>query len=170
MLVSAALREPSTIPIDLTGILPEVMENLNTSQIEQLTVVYGNRRMSFGELFVVGVSNPPSTGNSRLNDFKFGDTIKKLGLNLHLYLSGDCSNIHNIGASMSAGFVCCDGNAGRHAGSGMTGGVLSIWLVPHMSAAWGWIATLAFWSGACVVAALLWLTVTVDDAPTAADA
>lgn len=53
---------------------------------------------------------------------------------------------------------------------GNLGGVLSIWLVPHMSAAWGWIGTLAFWSGACVVAALLWLTVTVDDAPTAADA
>lgn len=41
-------------------------------------------------------------------------------------------------------------------------GVLSIWLVPHMAAAWGWIGTLAFWSAACVIAALLWLTVRVD--------
>jgi ACS family glucarate transporter-like MFS transporter len=47
---------------------------------------------------------------------------------------------------------------------GNLGGVLSIWLVPHMAAAWGWIGTLAFWSAACVIAALLWLTVRVDDA------
>jgi MFS transporter, ACS family, glucarate transporter len=46
---------------------------------------------------------------------------------------------------------------------GNLGGVLSIWLVPHMSAAWGWNSTLAFWSGVCVTAALLWLTVKVDD-------
>ena len=47
---------------------------------------------------------------------------------------------------------------------GNLGGVLSIWLVPHMSAAWGWNGTLAFWSAVCVLAALLWLTVPVEDA------
>jgi nitrate/nitrite transporter NarK len=46
---------------------------------------------------------------------------------------------------------------------GNLGGVLSIWLVPHMSAAWGWNGTLAFWSGVCLAAALLWLTIRVDD-------
>jgi len=45
---------------------------------------------------------------------------------------------------------------------GNLGGVLSIWLVPRMSAAWGWNGTLVFWSGVCVVAALLWLTVDID--------
>ena len=48
---------------------------------------------------------------------------------------------------------------------GNLGGVLSIWLVPRMSEARGWNGTLAFWSGACLVAALLWLTVPVDEAP-----
>ena len=42
---------------------------------------------------------------------------------------------------------------------GNLGGVLSIWLVPRMSGAWGWNGTLVFWSGVCVAAALLWLTV-----------
>lgn len=42
---------------------------------------------------------------------------------------------------------------------GNLGGVLSIWLVPRMSSAWGWNGTLIFWSGVCVVAAALWLTV-----------
>lgn len=45
---------------------------------------------------------------------------------------------------------------------GNLGGVLSIWLVPRMSEAWGWNGTLVFWSGVCVVAALLWLTVDID--------
>ena len=54
-------------------------------------------------------------------------------------------------------------NAGASAGllnlMGNLGGVLSIWLVPQMSAAWGWNGTLAFWAGVAAVAALLWLTV-----------
>ena len=45
---------------------------------------------------------------------------------------------------------------------GNLGGVLSIWLVPRMSGAWGWNGTLVFWSGVCLVAALLWLTVDVE--------
>ena len=45
---------------------------------------------------------------------------------------------------------------------GNLGGVLSIWLVPRMSDAWGWNVTLVLWSGVCVVAALLWLTVDID--------
>jgi MFS transporter, ACS family, glucarate transporter len=46
---------------------------------------------------------------------------------------------------------------------GNLGGVVSIWLVPQMSKAWGWNGTLAFWSGVCVAAAALWLTVRVED-------
>jgi MFS family permease len=48
---------------------------------------------------------------------------------------------------------------------GNLGGVLSIWLVPRMSAAWGWNGTLVFWSGVALVAALLWLTVDVEAGP-----
>ena len=61
------------------------------------------------------------------------------------------------------------GHPGAAAGAlnlmGNLGGVLSIWLVPHMSAAWGWNGTLAFWSAVCVAAALLWLTVRTEDEP-----
>ncbi len=65
------------------------------------------------------------------------------------------------------------GNPGSAAGFlnffGNLGGVLSIWLVPRMSEAWGWDGTLAFWSGVCLAAALLWLTIPVD-APQSAPA
>jgi MFS family permease len=51
---------------------------------------------------------------------------------------------------------------------GNLGGVLSIWLVPIMSAAWGWNGTIIFWSAVACSAALLWLTVRApDDAPPA---
>jgi sugar phosphate permease len=46
---------------------------------------------------------------------------------------------------------------------GNLGGVLSIWLVPRMSAVWGWNGTLSFWAAVAFVAALLWLTVRVDN-------
>jgi MFS family permease len=45
---------------------------------------------------------------------------------------------------------------------GNLGGVLSIWLVPRMSSAWGWNGTLVFWSVVSLVAAFLWLTVDVE--------
>jgi ACS family glucarate transporter-like MFS transporter len=51
---------------------------------------------------------------------------------------------------------------------GNLGGVISIWLVPHMSAAWGWNGTLAFWAGVAVTAALIWLSVQSPDAEPAA--
>ncbi len=61
---------------------------------------------------------------------------------------------NNPGAA--AGFLNLMGNLG---------GVLSIWLVPRMSAAWGWNGTLTFWAAVAFVAALLWLTVRVEDVP-----
>ncbi len=58
-------------------------------------------------------------------------------------------------------------NPGASAGilnlMGNLGGVLSIWLVPRMSVAWGWNGTLIFWSVVAFAAALLWLSVRVDD-------
>ncbi len=59
-------------------------------------------------------------------------------------------------------------NPGASAGllnlMGNLGGVLSIWLVPRMTAAWGWNGTISFWAGVAFVAAVLWLTVNSDSA------
>jgi MFS transporter, ACS family, glucarate transporter len=46
---------------------------------------------------------------------------------------------------------------------GNLGGVVSIWLVPLMTQAWGWTAVLAVWGGVAVVAAALWLAVAPGD-------
>jgi len=64
----------------------------------------------------------------------------------------------SIGAERGAGTA-----AGVLNFMGNLGGVMSIWLVPLMSSAWGWHVTLMFWSGVCVLAAGLWLTVDADE-------
>ena len=83
-----------------------------------------------------------------------------------LSLSSGCIN------GAEAPFFSCAtaisaGNPGAAAGilnlRGNLGGVLSIWLVPVMSQAWGWNGTFLFWAGVCVAAALLWLTVDVRE-------
>jgi nitrate/nitrite transporter NarK len=84
---------------------------------------------------------------------------------LSLSLSTGCLNGAEGPFFMTATAIGVE-NPGAAAGvlnlMGNLGGVLSIWLVPRMSDAWGWNGTLAFWSGACIVAALLWLTVDID--------
>jgi MFS family permease len=86
---------------------------------------------------------------------------------LALSLSTGCVNGAEGPFFMTATAVGVE-NPGAAAGvlnlMGNLGGVLSIWLVPRMSAVWGWNGTLVFWSGVCLVAAFLWLTVDVDAA------
>ena len=85
---------------------------------------------------------------------------------LALSLSSGCVNGAEAPFFMTATAIGAE-SPGAAAGvlnlMGNLGGVLSIWLVPRMSGAWGWNGTLVFWSGVCVVAALLWLTVDVGD-------
>ena len=87
---------------------------------------------------------------------------------LALSLSSGCINGAEAPFFTTATAIGAE-SAGAAAGvlnfMGNLGGVLSIWLVPRMSAAWGWNGTLLFWSGVCVTAALLWLTVASDEAP-----
>jgi len=84
---------------------------------------------------------------------------------LALSLSSGCVNGAEAPFFTTATAIGAE-NSGAAAGMlnlmGNLGGVLSIWLVPRMSDAWGWNGTLVFWSGVRVVAALLWLTVDLD--------
>jgi sugar phosphate permease len=83
-----------------------------------------------------------------------------------LSLSSACLN-----GAESPFFTSATTIGGPHAGAaagllnlmGNVGGVLSIWLAPQMSAAWGWNATLLCWAAVAFVAAILWLTVRVND-------
>jgi len=86
---------------------------------------------------------------------------------LALSLSSGCVNGAEAPFFMTATAIGAE-SPGAAAGMlnlmGNLGGVLSIWLVPRMSDAWGWNGTLVFWSAVCLLAALLWLTVDVEAA------
>ena len=77
----------------------------------------------------------------------------------------------SLNGAESPFFTTATAIGGPHAGAaagllnlmGNLGGVVSIWLAPRMSEAWGWNATLGCWAGVALVAALLWMTVRVND-------
>jgi sugar phosphate permease len=85
---------------------------------------------------------------------------------LALSLSSGCINGAEAPFFSTATAIGAERGPGTAAGvlnfMGNLGGVLSIWLVPLMASRWGWNGTLMFWSGVCVVAAALWLTVDAD--------
>jgi formylmethanofuran dehydrogenase subunit C len=93
----------SSLPIDLDGIAPELLRDKTLSEIERTPVRTGNRTVALADLF--RVSGKPGT---------------------RLELSGDMTNVHGIGAGMTAGEIHVRGDVGRWAGQEMSGGQLHI--------------------------------------------
>lgn len=109
-------REPSPIPLDVSGILPETVANLSALEVAKLPVLFGNRREELGQHFAVAEA--------------FGNSLQ---------FHGDCRNVHGLGRGMTAGELRVKFGAGRHAGAGMSGGTLlldggaSDWVGAEMS-------------------------------------
>lgn len=95
------LRDPSPIPLEVDGILPERVANLSALEVAKLPVLHGNRTEPLGEHFGVSTSS--------IADVHF---------------AGDTRNVHGIGRRMTGGFVFVESTTGRHAGAQMTGGRL----------------------------------------------
>lgn len=110
-------RPEPPVAVDLAGILPERLRDLDAESIRRLTVRVDGRSRPLGE--VCDVSGSAADG--------------------WLVCRGDCSRVHRIGAGMAVGRIEVDGNVGRHAGEGMTGGELVIggsagdWLACEMA-------------------------------------
>ncbi|MBN9118519.1 MAG: formylmethanofuran dehydrogenase subunit C [Planctomycetes bacterium] len=97
------LRAPSTIPLELDGILPERVDGLSPLEVAKLPVQHGNRSEVIGEFFDVA-PDPHELAD--------------------LHFAGDTRNVKHIGAGMTRGSVFVEGPAGMHAGAGMSGGAL----------------------------------------------
>jgi len=96
-------RVPSSIPLDVEGILPEQLKNLAARDVALLPVLHGNRREELGNFFDVQPS--------QLAD---------------LHFAGDTRNVHNIGKQMREGRIFIENSAGRHTGAQMIGGSIVI--------------------------------------------
>lgn len=120
--VSLYLKEPSTIPIEADSITPDLFADLNRSDIRDLPVFYGRRKVSLGDLFSV-------EGERSKNIVVNGDLqhVKKIGHGMtrgHIEIRGDIGP--HLGAHMQGGGITVRGNVGDWAGAHMAGGL--IWI------------------------------------------
>lgn len=97
-------RQLDSIPVSLAGVTPDALAGKSLAEVEQTSILYGNRKLALAELFDVA-----------------GDPADEVW-----HLDGDFSSVHNIALGMRRGELHLAGNAGRHAGRGMRGGSLSI--------------------------------------------
>lgn len=104
MTLEIQLRTSSSIPIEVEGLNPETVRELDRAAIERFEIYHGNRQLALAELFEVS-----------------GDASDE-----RLVWRGDCSGVHWIGAGMSSGEMIVEGNAGRHLGSEMRGGRIRV--------------------------------------------
>lgn len=95
----------SKIPLEVEGILPELVEGLSISDVARLPVQHGNRTEMLGEHFDV------ESDRHRLADIRF---------------AGDTSNVKRIGERMSRGTIYVENNVGLHCGAYMTGGSIIV--------------------------------------------
>lgn len=104
MALDISHRAADTIPVDLSGLIPESVRGKSLTKIEQFLILHGRHEVPLAEVFEV-------TGDA---------TTERLNLN------GDFSHAHSIGMGMTAGSIHVAGNAGRHVGLAMRGGEIHI--------------------------------------------
>lgn len=104
MALRLTYRAESTIPVELEGFTPEWACDKSPSEIEHFEIFHGNRKTPLAALFRI-------TGDASDRQFD---------------LEGNLSGVHWIGAHMTCGTIRIHGSAGRHVGSGMSGGEIHV--------------------------------------------
>lgn len=104
MSVRLELRQATTLPLEVEGILPREIGGKSLADIERLPILCGNRPAVVADFFRVT-----------------GDTADAF-----LIWSGDLSRVHWIGAGLDGGTILVEGNAGRHVGSRMRAGRIEV--------------------------------------------
>jgi len=98
------LHTPPSLPLELDGVLPELLADLTIDEIARRSVQHGNRTEELGSFFTV-------TGDAMAGE---------------MLVRGDCSRVKLIGSKMTAGRIVVDGDVGLHAGAEMKGGELIV--------------------------------------------
>lgn len=103
-MMTLTVRHDSTIPLEFPGITPDRLAPLSVLHAAKLPVLFGNRTVELGE--VATLSGDCADGRLRFQ--------------------GDTGRVKQLGAKMTQGAICIEGNVGLHAGAQMTGGLLAI--------------------------------------------
>jgi len=104
MALRLSLIAPTTIPIELDGIVPDQLRDKSAHDIARWPIFHGNEQIPLAELFHV-------TGSAADERIVF---------------AGDNCGVHRIGARMQSGTIYVEASAGRHVGSQMTGGEIVV--------------------------------------------
>jgi formylmethanofuran dehydrogenase subunit C len=104
MALELTLRAPSSLPIEVEGLLPEAVREKTLAEIERWPIFCGNEQVPLAELF---------HARGAADDCRIS-------------FQGDMSRVHWIGAHLAAGAIHIAGSAGRHVGSQMTGGEITV--------------------------------------------
>jgi formylmethanofuran dehydrogenase subunit C len=116
MSLDLTLYATPKVPLEADVLSPGRLAGLSALETAKLPVVHGNQRAELGEFF--RVSGSP---------------------NGEIHLTGDLSQVKQIGTGMAEGRMVVHGRVGMHLGAGMTGGEIVIegdagdWVGPEMS-------------------------------------
>lgn len=117
LVLTPLLIDRGPLSIDLSGIVPHTVRDLDRAAIARLPIRVDGRPARLGELFDLA-----------------GDPVDEV-----LECRGDFSRVHSLGAAMASGRIDVAGDIGHHAGAGMAGGMLAIagsagdWLAAEMT-------------------------------------
>lgn len=103
-MLTLTYRGTSAVPVEIEGIVPDRLRELQPAAISKLPIFHGNRSVPLAELFAI-------TGDA-------GDE--------RLTLCGELAGVHWIGAKMQSGELRVEGSVGRHVGSGLRGGEIHV--------------------------------------------
>ena len=104
MPLSLRFHAKTSVPVEIEGVVPELLRDKSLAEIERLAIEHGNRKLDLAELF--NISGDPSDGR--------------------IEVEGELAGVHFIGYGMSRGEIHVHGNAGRHLGGEMSGGRIKV--------------------------------------------
>lgn len=104
MPLTIELTANTSIPLEVEGITPCSVRELDLAAIQKMEIFEGNNKTTLADFFKV-------TGDPSDEEMRF---------------VGELSGVHWIGTKMSSGQITIDGNVGRHVGSEMSGGRIDV--------------------------------------------
>ena len=103
------LKEIPKLHLDVEGLIPENIAGKKLSEIEELEIYQGNRRVKLAEFFDVS-----------------GSRIGEKPEEIRMIFKGELSRVKRIGYYLSSGEVIVKGNVGMYLGAFMKGGEILV--------------------------------------------
>ncbi|MCA9165187.1 MAG: formylmethanofuran dehydrogenase subunit C [Planctomycetales bacterium] len=104
MALEISIRETTSVPLEVEGILPETVRDKSLDEIRRLSIYHGNRQEQFGDYFDIS-----------------GDPADET-----MIWQGNLAGVHWLGTKMNGGVIRVEGDAGRHVGSEMRRGEIHV--------------------------------------------